>query len=652
MSLTLDNSLSRYLPVLFLFTLISVFSSASDSPSAVLPKTAKDPIYIAPAFKNKISGAQHLMLPMRDGVRLWTSIYFPKQSTEKNPTILVRTPYALDYGTEQLLPFLDSGYVIALQNERGRFWSEGEYHILPNAGPDGYDTVDWLSKQPWSNGKIGTFGCSSSGDAQTELAVYDHPAHAAAINAASGSSIGNIGPFNERGLFYRGGAIQMPWLGWYIGWGQRAFPKFPDNISSRNREWLAQEAMKKDLMNPGLQQFSSSEMSRAMATLPLEHVVERFGGQVETDFARFVRRSPGDPAWEDLSLLEQGNKIGVPTLWMFQTHDLGVGPNLAGFEYVINEGATKDAKAHQHMIMSPLGHCNFGMHETSNTINGDRLIGDARYPYQETFLDWFDYWLRGDTSNNIVDLPLAQVYVPGNDSWQSFSTWPPASQTQVPFYLQSGGDANSRLGGGRITNAKPADSGTDSFIYDPSYPVPTVGGDACCIADVGSSKVRPGSFDQGEIELREDILVYTSEALREPVDVVGFAKVTIYVSSNVPDTDFTANLVDVAPDGTAYILAGSIQRARWRNGYDEPELMEPDQVYEVTVGPFFVSNRFQEGHRIRVDIASSNFPRFERNLNTGGKNYNEHKGQVAENTIHFGPDHQSILLLPVVNLAE
>lgn len=609
--------------------------------------SADEPIHMSSTFRGVAGGAQHFMLPMRDNVRLWTSVYFPKNMPATAPTILLRTPYAFGGESRRAKPLLERGYVIVLQNERGRYWSEGEYHIVAGAGPDGYDTIDWISKQPWSNKRVGTLGCSSSGDNQLPLLAQRHPAHAAAITMASGSVIGKMGAFDEHGAFYRGGAVFMPWLTWYLAMGQRDFPKFPPGISDENRDWLAEYAMKHDWMAPRLEDFLSQNTANAELYLPLQDALRQHGAQRGLDFDVFVRRQPNDPAWKTLPLFREGDIIDTPTLWVFQNHDLALGPNLAAFEYVISKGSTPRVRDDQHLLISALGHCTT-MTEPENTIDGDRPIGDARVPNRDMFIDWFDHWLRG-AENNVPKWPRAQVYVPGKNSWQSFSSWP-AATSQRTFYLHSEKGAGSRLGDGQLLDVAPSSIAIDSLVYDPRTPVPTIGGDACCLADVNGSKVQPGSYDQAALELRRDILVYTSPELKVPLDVVGFVEVELYVSSDAPDTDFTANLVDVASDGTAYILAGSIQRARWREGYSQPRFMKPGEVYKLKVGPFYIANRFEAGHRVRLDVSSSNFPRYDRNLNTGGNNFDESRGRVARNSVHHGPVQRSVLRLPIVSL--
>lgn len=407
-----------------------------------------------------------------------------------------------------------------------------------------------------------------------------------------------MGRFDEQGAFYRGGAPFMPWMPWYLLMGRRDFPKFPAAIGDENRDRMAEEAVERSWMEPNIEGFTGPTVAKALAHLPLTETVRRHGGQQGTDFDEFVRRQPRDPAWNTTPLFREGDVIDTPTLWVFQTHDLAIGPNLAAFEYVLAKGSTRRVRDAQHLLISALGHCSTGR-ERADSLDGQRAIGDPRLADPELFTKWFDHWLKA-ADDEIAKLPRAQVYVPGRNAWQTFAGWP-ATKSLRTFHLDSRGSANSRNGDGALRTRGPKAVAKDTFVYDPMRPVPTVGGDACCLADA-------------------------------------------------PDTDFAVNLVAVAPDGTAYILAGSIQRARWRNGYDTPQFMEPGRVYKVTVGPFYVSNRFLPGHRVRLDVTSSNFPRWDRNLNTGGNNFDESSGRLARNAVHHGGVHRSTVALPVVEL--
>lgn len=271
-------------------------------------------------------------------------------------------------------------------------------------------------------------------------------------------------------------------------------------------------------------------------------------------------------------------------------------------------------------------------------------MGDARWDYNELIYAWWDHWLKG-AQNSIIDtLPKVRYFTMGSNEWNTSASWPPAGVETVTYYLDSGGNANTLNGDGWLSTNRPGSDNPDSFTYDPMDPVTSYGGNVCCIGGA----IDAGSFDQRQMEEREDILVYTTEPLQEGIEVSGTIGITLYVSSDVKDTDFTVKLLDVYPDGRAYNLDETIQRVRYREGYDKQVFMEPGQTYEVEISPMSTSNYFEAGHRIRIEVSSSNFPRFTRNLNTGGRNYDETEGVVAHNRVHHSSRYPSQIRIPVV----
>ena len=308
--------------------------------------------------------------------------------------------------------------------------------------------------------------------------------------------------------------------------------------------------------------------------------------------------------------------------------------------------SAKDAavRDNQYLVIAPTLHCAY-TRATENTVVGERSVGDARLNYDEQIYAWFDLWLKGGDNDLRKEIPKVQYYTMGSNQWNASETWPPKEARMQTYYLQSGGKANSLYGDGRLYTKKPAkESATDTFVYDPMNPVPSYGGNVCCTGNA----VRGGSFDQQGMETRNDILVYTSEVLEEGVEISGFIESTLYLSSDVKDTDLTIKLIDVYPDGRAYNLDETIQRVRYREGYDKEVFMEKGKVYKVDMTPMSTSNYFEKGHRIRIEVSSSNFPRFARNLNTGGNNYDEKEGVIATNTIHHSAAYPSQISLPVI----
>ena len=582
---------------------------------------------------------KNYFVPMRDGARMWTSIFFPKGHSEPLPTLLVRTPYRFDdelYFTSSgsmHLHYLNQGYALAFQHERGHFWSEGEYRYNVGAGKDGYDTVDWIAGQSWSNGRVGSLGCSSSGDNQVGLSSANHPAHRAALIMSVGSAVGPVGPFHDPGLFYRGGVVQMPWAGWHAVAGQRYFPKFPADAPPAARDWMAQAYNNWPSV--------STDSEDIVQTLPLMNAVSNTG-HPHTDYDKYIRRFPGDPAWKEEEQFQSGDPFGTPALWVFQLHDISGDQNMALFEHLLARRDEGEVDPHQKMIISPLDHCSM-MQETENSIAGEREVGDARFDYLKVTTDWFDYWLKGK-KNDSLGRPVVEVYMPGRNEWLQFQQWPPANLEAKKYFLGSATGRAIGRGGDGVLSLNPQQAATRAgFVYDPAQPFYTVGGDICCV----SENYQAGSFDYSKLPDRDDVLTFTSDPLTAGIDVLGWVEATLYVSSDAPDTDFTIKLFDVYPDGRAYNLKDVIQRARWRDGYDKERFMKPGKVYKVKVGPMFVSNNFAPGHRIRLDISSSNFPRYARNLNTGGNNFDEKEGRVAHNAIHMSNKHPSHFVLPI-----
>jgi putative CocE/NonD family hydrolase len=590
----------------------------------------------------------HRPIPMRDGVQLDANIYLPR-GTPPFPTVLYRSPYPTDiFFKPGALPIndfnatlLEQGYAIVHQNERGRYWSGGEYEYLANAGEDGYDTIDWISRQPWSNGKVGTFGCSSTAENQLKLSSAAHPAHAAAIALGPGAGIGKIGPYSEQGNTYRGGALQLLFASWYrdyIFYAKHGDPRpqYPQNLSVEQRERLG-EAFR---LYPNVPTPPGFDYDKYYQHLPVRDLNRASNGPA-TEWERFSSRTPADAAWKDISLANEGDKFGVPMLWGFSWYDVSVAPNVALYNYARDNTSTQRARNAQQMFIGPTSHCMFGA-EKRQTLVGDRDLGDGRYDYFARFVEWYDYWLKG-TANNALKRPKVDYYQMGANKWVSSDSFPAKGTKYVDYYLASSGRANTLYGDGTLSVERPKQEAADTFVYDPIRAVQTLGGGACCMGTVKAT----GAFDQSTLEMRNDILVYTSPVLERDLAVAGFVEVDLYVSSDARDTDFTLKLIDVDPAGVAYNLDDNIFRARYREGYDKQVFMRAGEVYKLTFAPMITANTFKKGHRVRLEVSSSNFPRYDRNLNTGGNNFDESKAVVARNSVHHSGKHLSRIRLPV-----
>lgn len=586
---------------------------------------------------------QKVMMPMRDGIRLATDIYRPKGNAQV-PIVFSRTPYNFNTWVdgemrtrtlESAIEAVQRGYAYVVQNERGRFFSEGEWDILGTPTTDGYDAFEWMSKQPWSNGKIGVIGCSSTAEWQMAVASLNHPALAAMVAQGYGAGVGKVGEYYEQGNWYRGGAQQMLFTAWLYGTQNDKFrPTLPKDITQ-------QDLIRLQRFYDMATEMPRQDWSQALQHLPVQDIIKNVNGQ-DGVYEKMIRRKPNDPAWFSGGLYHDTMPLDVPAYWFVSWYDVASSPNLALFNHARNN-PNKEIAENQYLVIAPTLHCAF-KRATENTIVGERSVGDARLNYDELTWGWFDLLLKGEQNNFKKNTPRVQYYTMGSNKWQTSDTWPPKNAVMTNYYLSSEGKANTRNGNGKLVAKVPSSDKPDTFKYDPMKPINSHGGNVCCTGNA----VQGGAFDQSEMELREDILVYTSDPLKDGLEVTGFIESTLYLSSDVKDTDVTIKLIDVYPDGKAYNLDETIQRVRYREGYEKEVFMEKGKVYEVKLTPMSTSNYFAPGHRIRIEVSSSNFPRFDRNLNTGGNNFDESKGVVATNNIHHSRKYPSVVKLPIV----
>lgn len=605
-----------------------------------------------------------VMVPVRDGVRLSTDVYRPVGASGRLPVIMIRTPYdkktlraytlARLQGAEatprhQYDPyvFASRGYVVVVQDHRGRYESEGEFFRYPRTdGLDGYDTIDWIVAQPWASGKVGTIGCSYLGETQHMLASQRHPNHTTAI-AMSGSSSAAPGGVTNFG-FMRYGVLALAAA---TGWNEQTPGHFgygPPPDVDRQR-WFQSDVAQWFAPNPSLPQKTTQQRLAALSSLPVQDVMRVLhGAPVPSAFEEWFRMA-ADPGseywWVRQGVITDADRFDVPALHINSWYDGTPTSTLDLFRLFSQNAESRRARDNQFLIMSASLHCQFER-MTRDSVVGDRPVGDAQLNYRAIYLGWFDHWLRG-ADNGITRMPRVSSFVLGQGDWKTSDAWPIAGTRPVNWYLSSGAlGANSRHGDGALA-PQPADAGarpSDRYVYDPLFPSPSVGGAVCCVGP----ETRPGGIDQREVELRNDVLVYTSPPLAQALEIAGPVRAELFVSSSARDTDFIAKLVDVHPDGTAYILQEGVLRARWREGFEQPVWLSPGQVVPITIEIEATHNRFRAGHRIRLDVSSSSFPMWERNLNTGGPNYSERDPVVATNEIHHSARHPSALVLPVV----
>ncbi|MEP6492077.1 MAG: CocE/NonD family hydrolase [bacterium] len=592
-------------------TLLATFSFAA----TISAQVAAGAPFPRPVGTHEVVIERSVMVPMRDGVRLATDLYRPRDITGPLPTILMRTPYNKAGSAGPANYFASHGYAVAVQDVRGKFESQGEFRVYQGDMTDWSDAFDWVGAQPWSTKRIGTFGCSYLGEQQIVAAQQRHPFHIAAIAQAAGGNLGRVGRHRTFWGSVEGGAAAVSInFGWMPVWAS---------------------------VDKGSRPPPKVDVAPFMRTLPLIDMTER-AGSPSWDWRNFLQRSPDDPWWDKQGYLTADDSVSVAALHVSSWFDMAA-EALEERAIFQKNGTNARARDGQYAIISPTTHC-ASERASAQTMAGGLPVGDARLRYWDTYLAWFDHWLRAN-EHAIDSLPRIQYYVIGRNEWRTSDRWPVSGMHETPFYLHSDGKANSAKGTGRLTLEAPTREPADTFTYDPANPVPSRGGSICC---TGNPKDVPGSFDHADIEQRPDVLIYTGDALREGLELTGPIRAIVNLSSDALDTDVTVKLLDVFPDGRAMNMVEGITRVRYRDGFDKPRMMEPGKVYEVPVDLHATSWYLPPGHRLRVDISSSNFPRFDRNLNTGGHNYDETTWRSAKNAVYHTQAQASRLILPVV----
>ena len=554
----------------------------------------------------------HIRVAMRDGVHLDTNVFHPLGGA-RYPTILIRTPYGkgADFNPGYQ-SFIDHGYAVVVQDVRGRYDSAGEFRPLEQEGPDGYDTLDWIARQPWSNGKVGMIGGSYLGIAQWKVAVLDNPHLKAIFPVVSGYD-----DYLDR-FYSPGGASKL---------GHRLL-------------WFSENLLEPGLARPRFESYVSH--------LPLRTADRAATGLTLNLYQTALDHPAYDAFWKNLSIREKIDRVHVPVFSVGGWYDNFVESDLQAFAALHKGGGRPDP---QHRIM--IGPWPHNMSTKLAVDYGD----DSSAPIRSYQIEWFDHWLKGTPEDSAhyspatwhktrseMDEAPVHIFVMGANRWRDEQEWPLARTRYTPLYLGGKGHANTLNGDGTL-DWKPKKKDTaDQFIYDPHRPVPTVGGPVCCNPKVFSW----GPLDQRLVEARQDVLVYTSAPLKHDFEVTGPVKLLLYVASNAPDTDFTAKLVDVFPSGEARNLTDGILRARYRHSLEKAELLHPGETYPLTIDAGVTSNVFLKGHRIRIEISSSNFPRFDRNPNTGRPVADETVLKTAQQTVFHGDLFPSQILLPVV----
>jgi len=591
-----------------------------------------------PRGQYAVEVTKDIWIPMRDGVRLAADLYRPQGVLERLPVVLIRTPYSKDIGPPDAARFFAShGFAVVVEDFRGRFKSEGLYRFNRGHRQDGYDTFEWVVAQPWSSGQIGTYGCSYLGEVQLYQAPSRPPGLRAMIPQASGSATGSAGGYFHYAQDFGGGVLGLELLfDWWYRAGEQLFyaPRQnvdPDPIRAAQVATLYQVAPSVPVI----------DYNPVLNSLPVIDIMKRVTAP-PNEWAEFVRHSSdlSDPWWNQFDYVRDDTQIDVPTLFIESWNDFTAGAALYLRNHFERSAPSRVARDNQFIIISPGPHCT-SEKVTAHEWIGEQFAGDPRFGHMSIYLDWFKYWLAGER-NAVTRMPRIQYYLLGKNEWRASNEWPVTGTSFESYYLSSNGEANSHFGDGTLSRERPESTApSDAYSYDPDMPAPSLG--------TNDYKGSKPITDQRPLSARQDVLVYTSAPLAAGFEMTGDIEVVLYVSSSARDTDFVAKLVDVRPDGTALNVRENALRARYRSGRDRPpEFMSAGEIYELRFKLGAYSLYFDRGHRIRLQVTSSSFPRYERNLNTGGNNFDETQGMIANNRVYHDAAHPSRLILPVI----
>ena len=572
----------------------------------------------ANAGTRRITALFDLRCPMRDGVELMTDVHMPAEGGPF-PTIVMRTPYdrghEMTFSVPSAIDLAQRGFAVASQDARGRYDSGGEWYPFRSEADDGADALSWAAAQPWSNGRLGMIGASYFGLTQWQAAQSGDPNLLAIVPRVAYSNV-------YHNWVYTGGAFQLAFnMSWSIAMATRTGRPhhmfFPEEIHLSKLYW----------------------------NLPLMEADEMAGRRIQ-HWRDWISHPSYDEYWESMRPIEGGyERAAAAAYHMGGWYDVFLQGTLNNFMGMSERAATERARRAQKLIIGPWIHHLGELGTVRRTGDVDFGI-DSIIDLQKEQARWLALHLRGE-DDGIGAEPRVRVFVMGANRWRYSNSWPIPGTRYEPWYLGSGGSANSMLGDGTLSpEPGGGGAGSDRYDYDPMHPVPTLGGSTCCTED--TNPVSMGPRDQRPNEYRSDVLCYTSEPLTEPLEATGPVRAVLYVSSSAPDTDFAVKLVDVRPDGFAMNVAQGILRARYRNGFERPELMEPGSVYRIEVDLWSTSVCFMPGHRIRLEVTSSNFPQFDRNPNTGHDFGVDAELAVARQTVHHGAERPSCVLLPVV----
>jgi putative CocE/NonD family hydrolase len=557
---------------------------------------------------------RNVAMKTRDGVTLLADVYRPAGD---GPffVLLTRTPYNKDGFSVFGHRAAARGFMVVVQDVRGRYNSEGEWYPFKHEIDDGYDTVEWAAALPHANGKVGMFSGSYVGATQM-LAAIGQPPHLAGI-----CPIVTASNYHENWT-YQGGAFEQ-WFNesWTSGLAQDTY--------SRQIQKSA-NAMIGGTVLP-LKNFPVFNVQATQDGLALTHTLAPY-------FLDWLDHPTYDSYWKQWSIEENYDKIQVPALTIAAWYDIFLGGSLRNYTGLKAHAGNEAARSGQRLIVAVGGHSGWGQ-----TVGQVDFGPDAAFDENDLVLEWYDYLFLGK-QNQFANGKPVRIFVMGENKWRDEDAWPLERSVTTRYFLRSTGKANSASGDGELSTSAPDKQAVDGFVYDPANPVPTVGGPLCC----DPMHLAPGARDQKEVEARPDVLVYSTPPLDSDLEVTGPVTLDLFSSSSAVDTDFTAKLVDLWPNGFAQNLTEGILRASYRESTSAAKPIVPGKVYEYKIDLWSTSNVFLKGHQIRLEISSSNFPRFDRNLNTGKPASTDAIFVKATNTILHDAAHTSTLLLPIV----
>lgn len=571
-------------------------------------------------------------LMLRDGTITYVDIFRP-DIEDKLPALLYRTPYnkgsshARTYSLDAIKAAMH-GYVVVIQDVRGRYSSGGEFYPFVNEMSDGYDSVEWVTGQPWCDGTLGMYGSSYSGATQWLAAKTNPPGLRAIAPGVTGSNY-------HDGWAWRGGAFQYAFnLWWTIG------PLVTANWESLSNRHYLSSALFDILID-----FKDNLMDHLMR-LPMEEIPDLKG-----DFARYyfdwLQHSEYDEYWKEISIEESYSEITVPAFNYGGWYDIFLTGTINNYSQMKQVAPTQNSREGQRLLIGPWDHSNISSDVAGETYFGSNASAEYGIDLQQELLHYFDYWLKGK-KGRLGEVSPVKIFIMGKNIWRDEQEWPLSRSDTTTFYLRSKGKANSLNGDGWLDKVIPSDKELpDVYLFNPLDPVPTRGGSVLCEAGLLPS----GAFDQTYVENRPDVLIFTTEPLDNEVEVTGPVVLRLYASSSAKDTDFTGKLVDVSPDGYARNITDGILRARYRSGREEPVFINPGEIYEYVIDMGSTSNVFKTGHSIRLEVSSSNFPKYDRNANTGAPIGSDIQLVSALQTVYHNRTYPSCIELPVIPTA-